>query len=228
MISVLTLTYQRHYILEEAIQSFLSQDYKEESEMVIINDSPDVKYYFDHEKIKIINLNSRFPSIGKKLEFGFSQCKGNYLYRLDDDDLLTPWGLSLVSSYINEYPDQDIYRCQHHYLFTNNQFTAISDSINNGNCYTKNFIEKIEFPDVSGSEDNIITFDKDAKICTLDKGKYSMIYRWGMSTYHISGMGNYEDNNYILSRTDELIKKESGEIILNPHFKTDYYSILTK
>ena len=47
MISILTLTYQRHKILEEAIQSYLSQDFEGESEMVIINDSPDVEYVYD-------------------------------------------------------------------------------------------------------------------------------------------------------------------------------------
>ncbi len=41
MVSILTLTYQRHHLLEEAIQSYLLQyqNYKECSEMVIINDS---------------------------------------------------------------------------------------------------------------------------------------------------------------------------------------------
>ena len=62
MISVLTLTYQRHHILEEAIESFLRQDFSGESEMVIINDSPIVEYVFEHPKIRIINLKERFPS----------------------------------------------------------------------------------------------------------------------------------------------------------------------
>jgi hypothetical protein len=53
-----------------------------------------------------------------------------------------------------------------------------------------------------------------------------MIYRWGMYTYHISGMGNYENNDYVLSRTDELSEKEHGSIVLNPNFKNDYYKYL--
>ena len=36
LISVLTLTYQRHFLLEEAIESFLRQDFSGESEMVIL------------------------------------------------------------------------------------------------------------------------------------------------------------------------------------------------
>jgi glycosyltransferase involved in cell wall biosynthesis len=226
MISVITLTYKRKNILEEAIQSYLSQDFKEESEMIVLNDCPDVEYVFNHPKIKIINCKTRFSSIGKKLEYAFHQASGDYLYRLDDDDLLTPWALSIVNQYIKENPDKDIYRCAHHYLFTNNNFVSISSSINNGNCYSKKFINNIEFPDVSGSEDNIITFWKNANIFTGDLGKYSMIYRWGMGVYHISGMGNYENNQYILSRTDELCENEKGIIELFPHFKNDYYKYL--
>lgn len=69
MISVLTLTYQRHNLLEEAIESFLRQDFSGESEMIIINDSPKVEYVFEHPKIRIINVKERFPSLGQKLKF---------------------------------------------------------------------------------------------------------------------------------------------------------------
>jgi hypothetical protein len=226
MISVLTLTYKRYHILEEAIESFLRQDFVGDCEMVIINDCSEVQYIYDHPKIRIINHPTRFSSIGKKLEYGFSQCKGNHVYRLDDDDLLSPWALSLVNKYITENPGKDIYRCAHHYFFTNNEFINKSSSINNGNCYSKDFISRIEFPDTSGNEDNTITFWNNANIFNGDEGKYSMIYRWGMYTYHISGMGNYENNDYVLSRTDELSEKEHGSIFLNPNFKNDYYKYL--
>ena len=42
MISVLTLTYKRHHLLEEAIQSFLAQENPPECEMVVINDNAEV------------------------------------------------------------------------------------------------------------------------------------------------------------------------------------------
>jgi glycosyltransferase involved in cell wall biosynthesis len=45
MISVLTLTYQRPNLLEEAIHSFLIQN-QEDCEMVVINDSEKSKLTF--------------------------------------------------------------------------------------------------------------------------------------------------------------------------------------
>ncbi len=88
MISVLTLTYKRHHILEEAIESFLRQDINYPKEMVIINDNKDAEYIFDHPDVRIINLKDRFTSISEKLKWGFNQCKYDYIYRLDDDDLI--------------------------------------------------------------------------------------------------------------------------------------------
>ena len=224
MISVATLTYRRHQFLEEAIHSFLMQDFDCESEMVVVNDCPDVTYEIDNDRIRIINLDKRFSSIGKKLEYGMKQCKFDYVYRLDDDDLLTPWGLSLSAKYIFENPNYDIYRCSSHYLYTNNIYEGIGGSVNNGNCYTKEYINRIEFPDKSIGEDSDITFGCDSKIFTIRTDKPSMIYRWGMGTTHISGIGNF-DSEYVYSIVDSR-STEKGHIILRPHFNADYYSQL--
>ena len=224
MISVITLTYQRHHILEEAIQSFLEQDYMGEKEMVIVNDSDKVEYRYEHPEIKIYNIKERFSSIGKKLEWGMKQCKGEFIYRLDDDDLMTPYALTLIQSYIDENPDYDVYRCRAHYFFQDNEYKGIGGSVNNGNCYTREYIEQLDIPDKSIGEDRDITLPPTAKIYSGDKGKFNMIYRWGMGTIHISGMGNVS-NEEVYKRVDDFYT-ETGVIELNPHFKHDYYKIL--
>lgn len=226
-ISILTLTYQRHWLLEEAIHSYLTQleGFEDKSEMVVINDSPLVKYVFEHPNVRIINLNERFSSVGKKLEWGFTQCKWDWIYRLDDDDLLSPWALKINEQYRNEYPDKDVLRDQKHYFFSHNEYQGLGDSINNGNCYHKRYIEKVgNIIDKSIGEDNWLTFHNGANIHIGDVGKYTMIYRWGMGVYHISGMGD-RPNEEIYKITDKT-NTESGVIKLNPHFKGDYYSQL--
>lgn len=231
MISVMTLTYQRHHILEEAMESFLRQDFSGESEMVIINDSPIVEYVFEHPKIRIINLKERFPSVGQKLKFGFSQCKYDYIYRLDDDDLLAPWALSHAWEDIKAHPDYEIYRSDGHYYFENNKFLGIGGSVNNGNVYTKKYLSRIEIPEISCGEDYSMTFDFNAKIYNSPRKQKTMIYRWGMNTYHISGMGKI-NNNAIYEWADRIVEEkaaerntnvESGLIVLRPHFQEEYY-----
>jgi glycosyltransferase involved in cell wall biosynthesis len=222
MISVLTLTYLRKDLLEEAIQSFLNQDYNGEHEMVIVNDCPNVVYSFNHPKIKIYNISPRFSSVGLKLEWGMKHSSGDYVYRLDDDDLMTPWALSLQNEYILNNPGYDVYRCQKHYFYSNNKYQDLSDSINNGNCYSRDFINRIDWIDKSIGEDNHITFHQNAKIYTGDSGRYSMAYRWGMGVYHISGMGDIP-NEEIYEITDRS-NKESGIITLTPKLNKDYWS----
>ena len=50
-------TYGRADMVEEALYSFLNQEYEGESELVIVNDYPLQKLIFDHPKVRIINLD---------------------------------------------------------------------------------------------------------------------------------------------------------------------------
>lgn len=231
MISVLTLTYQRHYLLEEAIESFLRQDFSGESEMIIINDSPIVEYVFEHPKIRIINVKERFPSLGQKLKFGFSQSKYKYIYRLDDDDLMAPWALRHTWDDIMAHPDYEIYRSSGHYFFEQNKYISISGSVNNGNVYTKKYLSRIEIPEIGYGQDSKMTFDFNAKIYESPREQKTMIYRWGMNTYHLSGMGEISENarhEWTDRIVEELAKErntsiEEGLLMLHPHFQEDYY-----
>ena len=73
-----------------------------------------------------------------------------------------------------------------------------------------------------------------AKIFNSSRDQKTMIYRWGMGTYHISGWGQKSPDE-IQHNTDNLIETiaqqrgtqlESGSIELKPHFKQEYYSQL--
>ena len=66
-ISILTLTYNRHEILQEAIQSFVLQD-RPDCEMIILNDQVNVEYVCHIPNIRVFNIKSRFPSIFDKYQ----------------------------------------------------------------------------------------------------------------------------------------------------------------
>lgn len=224
MISVLTITYKRPHLLEEAIESFLRQEGIKYTEMVIVNDNAEVDYVYDHPQIKIFNVKERFPSIAAKLKWGFEQCAHNFMYRLDDDDLLAPNALhNAAVTIIEEKLNYDIYRSKDHYFFINNLYSAKNSNINNGNIYTKKYLDRIVWPDKSGDEDAHITYGQGGTVC--EKIPTSMIYRWGMNTLHISGMG-IQPNEIILAQADKVLEESSGVIQLNPHFDNDYYGQL--
>ncbi len=224
MVSVLCLTYKRKPLLEEAVESFLRQQPSlYNCEMVIINDCPDIEYYFDHPLIKIFNCKERFKSVSEKLEWGYKQCKYNWVYRLDDDDLLAEYAISFVGRYITHNPHFDVYRSRKHFYFEENKFVKMGSSVNNGNIYSKNYLDRIKFPDKSGHEDEEITFGHNASIFSFKEP--TMIYRWGMSTNHISGYG-VQSSEYILKASDELLKEEKGKYTLIPHWKKEYWNII--
>ena len=67
-----------------------------------------------------------------------------------------------------------------------------------------------------------MTFGNNSKIYE-SKLSHTMIYRWGMGTLHISGMG-IQPNQVILDQADKVLDNTKGNIILHPHFDNDYYS----
>lgn len=225
MISVLTLTYKRHHLLQEAVKSFLCQEVGHNFEMLILNDNPDVDYIFDnHRNVKIINHKERFPSISAKLEYGYKLCKHDYIYRLDDDDLLTPWALTNVKQDIENNPGYDVYRSRGMYFFSENKYEGRGGSTNNGNVYNKSYLDRIKFPDISYGEDSEMTFGNNSRIYE-SKLKDTMIYRWGMGTFHISGMGK-QSNETILNQADKVLDNTKGRIALQPKFQNNYYEML--
>lgn len=225
MISVLTLTYKRHHLLEEAIQSFLLQN-NDTCEMVVINDNAEVDYVFNHPNVRIINHKERFPSIAAKFEWGCKMCKHQYIYRLDDDDLLAPEALENVIKDINDNPGYEIYRCRGMHFFSENEYQGEGGSVNNGNVYHKAYLDRIKFPNISIGEDSEITFGNNSKIYQSNL-PHTMIYRWGMGTLHISGMGQVS-NEAVLDQADRVLDNTTGVIELIPKFLNDYYSQLNK
>lgn len=192
--------------------------------MVIINDSKNCEYTFEHPQVVIYNLKERFTSISKKLEWGFSKCKNNFIYRLDDDDLLAPDALNNAERFILKNPNYEIYRSSGQYFFLENKFEKIGGNVNNGNIYTKKYLERIEFTEKSFGEDFDITYKFDAKIYE-DKGKPTMIYRWGMNTYHVSGLGEVS-TEFMYGRIDSMTRKNIGNFVLEPKFNDDYYKMI--
>ena len=123
---------------------------------------------------------------------------------------------------MKEHSNKDILRDIGHYVFTHNKYKGIHGSVNNGNCYSSNFIKRVgPFIDAQG-EDSWLTFDNKADTYVSRTDKYTMIYRWGMGVYHISAMGDISSKE-VNEWTDRISDTEMGTIELVPNFKNDYW-----
>lgn len=94
MVSCWCAAYGRVSCLEEAIESFLRQDYKGPKELVILNDYEGQELYFDHPEVKIINVKEHIVPLGKKFNETIKHCKGDILFCWDDDDIFLPHRIS--------------------------------------------------------------------------------------------------------------------------------------
>ena len=89
-ISCKCITYGRVDTLEEALYSFLIQDYpSDRCELVIVNDYPEQKLVYDHPQVIIYNLDETFPLIGEKENYAIERCSGDLIAVWDDDDVGT-------------------------------------------------------------------------------------------------------------------------------------------
>ena len=138
---------------------------------------------------------------------------------------MSPWALENVKKDVLENPGYEIYRSKGMYFFVNNIYQGEGGNINNGNVYTKAYLDRIKFPDNSFGEDSDITFGNNSNIYTSELN-HTMLYRWGMSTFHVSGMGN-QTNETILNQADAVLDGTSGQIDIRPHIDNDYYSNLS-
>jgi glycosyltransferase involved in cell wall biosynthesis len=126
LVSVLIPTYNRVDILfDRAIQSILKQTYQNYEIIIIDDGSVDGTYNriieFNHPKIKVYK-NSRkkyrypnkaiyhwFAGPVSALNFGLKFCNGQYIARIDDDDIWTDDHLSKLVSFLEKNKYEFVY-----------------------------------------------------------------------------------------------------------------------
>lgn len=79
--------------LEEAIESFLRQDYREK-ELVLLNDTPGLTLVCDAPGVRVVNMSARCPSLGDALNAAVAFARGEYLAPWDSISINLPWRLS--------------------------------------------------------------------------------------------------------------------------------------
>ncbi len=86
-------TYGRPAYVNESVAMFLAQDYPNK-ELIILNDCREQQFNGDFPNVRIINQDTRFPSLGEKRNEGVRLANGSIIAVWDDDDVYFPWRLS--------------------------------------------------------------------------------------------------------------------------------------
>lgn len=236
-ISAKCITYGRVNFLEEALYSFLQQDYLGKKEMVIVNDYPLQKLIFNHPDVKIFNLDKTFATIGEKENFAVSNCSGDLIAVWDDDDVAMSNHMTNISKYWEN--DADLMHWGRGVYFNNDSITDITQLGNSGIVYSKKVWEKMggHFLENAGYDMTFVTaIHKNGKVVSAypPDDEVSWFYMWGGRGYHMSGLGtDTPDRENVIVRhsahIEHLRRKgriPTGDVHLIPHWTYDYKQML--
>lgn len=229
-VSCIMPTYNRYprtgYVVEEAIESFLRQDYQDK-ELLIINDAAGQELVFNHPQVRIWNLDYRVPDLSAKIQMAIDNAQGELFCRWDDDDIHLPWRLSLSVKKLatcgspewrprNYWFDPGTLR--HNVGHANSHVTAIWSRA----CLAA--IGGVYPPKYSGYEDQAFNAALKAAgipggLEILPKEEIFYFYRWSTGGFHLSGAGGDSAN---LQRQYDNRSKE--QILKGPiHIKPKWY-----
>lgn len=237
-ISCKCITYGRVDTLEESIESFLRQKYIGKKELIIVNDYPMQKLFFDHPEVKIYNLDKTFNTIGEKENFAMSKCSANIIAQWDDDDIALPNHLDNIAKYFVN--DADLLHWQNGILFNNDSIAAITSLGNSGIVFSRKAWQEVGgYPAENAGYDMTFVLKIKAKskniiLASPPNKELSWFYMWGGRSYHMSGLGADDDSRpNVIIRHGEYIeslrqggKIPTGEIILKPKWNKDYSKLL--
>jgi glycosyltransferase involved in cell wall biosynthesis len=120
-ISVILPVYNGAAYIAEAVKSILEQTFAN-FELIVIDDCStdntlEVLSEFRDERLRIIDKRQN-SGITDSLNTGISQARGNFIARMDADDISMPGRLASQHEYLNEHPAAVIAGCDY-YVMTN-------------------------------------------------------------------------------------------------------------
>lgn len=231
-ISCYCCTYARPKVLEEALYSFLQQDYEGEKELIILNDCADQNLIYDHPEVKIYNFKERIKPLGKKFNHSVSLCSGDIFMPWEDDDIYLPWRMTTTLRYMHDglfHTGQGIFEQAYEKLIFSNNVFHCNLAISRENWEKVGGYLTIDKGTIDCSLLSKITeVIKDPKVEIKNKEIF-YIYRWSETgSYHASGISPYEACDFAKA-TEKIVEDQkekneflSGDIILNPRYKYDY------
>ena len=113
-VSILMPVYKTSQYLREAIDSILSQTFTD-FELIVLNDcSPDnaeeiLNEYKDPRIVRYLGKEN--VGLANVLNAGLQMAKGEYIARMDSDDLSAPSRLEVQVDYLERHPDIDLCSC---------------------------------------------------------------------------------------------------------------------
>jgi len=235
-VSCICLTYGRPELLEEAVHSFLLQEYPGEKELIVLNDFDQQLLIFEHPDVHIVNVPRRFRTLGEKYNAAVALAAHDLLFVWEDDDIYLPHRLAFSVERLD--PQRGFFKPERAWFWNDGQLSGPEANVfHSGSCWSREL-----FTSVRGyaAMDNGYDQEIEARFELARPGSTApydirpeeiyYVYRWGGTrSYHVSGFGETEYNRAVAEFVAELVRLgqlQVGEITLAPRWRADYVALV--
>ena len=242
--SCICMTYGRPEVLEEAIYSFLLQDYAGRKELVVLNDYIEQTLLFDHPEVQVINCPKRFRTVGEKMNAAVALASHDLLFVWDDDDIYLPHRLRFSIEHFD--PQKGFFKPDKAWFWQHEKLHGLGDKslFHVGSCWSRQLFDGVRGYPAEGTGYDLVFEERLAKHFTGSTQMYNIrpediyyIYRWlGAGSYHMSQFGGYRagenvGHDQVASFVQGQVRQgkiRQGPIPLQPRWETDYRQLVTR
>jgi hypothetical protein len=246
-VSCICPTYGRVDLLEEAIYSFITQDYQGPRELVILNDYEQQTPVYDHPQVRIINFPKRMRTLGEKYKAAVGLCTYDLIFVWHDDDIYLPHHLTYaVKRHYEHRPNlkpkinKSYFRADKAWVWDGQQMSGpVPGRFHGGSSWSrKQFASVRGYAHINAGYDEEIEtqFEKDPRPIIIDdiapRDIYYIYRQGGTGSYHLSdfareeGGDEYNSVAAFVQRQAEQGEIRLGHIELEPRWQTDYTALV--
>jgi len=241
-VSCICLTYGRPHLLEEAIHSFLLQDYAGRKELLVLNDYAGQTLIYDHPEVQVINCPQRFRTVGEKMNVAVALAAHDLLFVWDDDDIYLSHRLRFSVERFDR--QKGFFKPEHAWLWKQGVLSGPHGNLFHvGSCWSRQLFDSVRGYPAEGTGYDLIFEERLAKHFRGTTKPYKIkpeeiyyIYRWGgTGSYHMSGFGHYKPGGNVgHDKVAAFVQQRAsrgeirqGNIPLHPHWNTDYRQLVS-
>lgn len=192
--------------LEEAIFSFLQQDYAGPKELIILNDNPAQALVIDHPEVRIMNLDRPIESRRQKWSLAVATCAHDLIFAWNASDISLPQRISFSVGRLpksgNQLTPSTIF------IWENERLGGPYHNLfHKGSCWSRRLFDQVGGFENPNHDAAII----EPQLRTISQPRYGPL--------------TVRETFYIFRGLDEIAAKSqqpSGEIRLDPHWQDDY------
>ena len=227
-VSCQCITYGRTTLLDESVESFLRQDYPGESELVILNDLPDLRLQFKHPRVRVVNLPCRLRTVGEKRNACVALCTGEVIFPWDDDDISLPHRISYS---LSRMADRRYYKADRFWYWASGHIKppprkGVAHAMS---CWAVEFFDEVGgYPHIQSGQDTGLEErfqGPDRIVEAIDSADVYYIYRFpGTHSYHLSAHGHGHGYDEAARHVDRA--GMAGDYEIAPTWRQDYLQLV--